>query len=91
MRRLLLAALLASPVLGFSAPAQAEDTLSPLHFQSQSLLGGNDLAAVQRGFLVYQSVCASCHSASALHYRAGNLAGTRRSATTMTTAASGIP
>ena len=50
-------------------PAQAEDTLSPLHFQSQSLLGGTDLAAAQRGFLVYQSVCASCHSASALHYR----------------------
>ncbi len=69
MRRFLFAALLASPLLGGFVPAQAEDTLSPLHFQSQSLLGGDDLAAVQRGFLVYQSVCASCHSASALHYR----------------------
>ena len=69
MRRLLLPALLASPLLGGFAPAQAEDTLSPLHFQSQSLLGGYDLAALQRGFLVYQTVCASCHSANALHYR----------------------
>jgi ubiquinol-cytochrome c reductase cytochrome c1 subunit len=69
MRRLLFATLLASPLLGGLAPAQAEDTLSPLHFQSQSLLGGYDLAAVQRGFLVYQTSCASCHSVNALHYR----------------------
>jgi ubiquinol-cytochrome c reductase cytochrome c1 subunit len=69
MRRLLLTAVLAAPLLGGFAPAQAEDTLSPLHFQSQSLLGGYDLAAAQRGFLVYQSVCASCHAAGALHYR----------------------
>jgi ubiquinol-cytochrome c reductase cytochrome c1 subunit len=69
MRRLLLTAFLASPLLGAVVPAQAEDTLSPLHFQSQSLLGGDDLAAVQRGFLVYQNACASCHSANALHYR----------------------
>jgi ubiquinol-cytochrome c reductase cytochrome c1 subunit len=69
MRRLLLTALLASPLLASFVPAQAENTLSPLHFPSQSLLGGYDLAAVQRGFLVYQSVCASCHSLNALHYR----------------------
>jgi ubiquinol-cytochrome c reductase cytochrome c1 subunit len=69
MRRLLLPALLASALLGGFAPAQAEDTLSPLHFQSQSLLGGYDTAALQRGFLVYQTVCASCHSANSLHYR----------------------
>jgi ubiquinol-cytochrome c reductase cytochrome c1 subunit len=69
MRRFLLTAFLAFPLLGGFAPAQAEDTLSPLHFQSQSLLGGNDLAAAQRGFLVYQNVCASCHSANALRYR----------------------
>lgn len=67
MRRLLLTALLAS--LSGSVPAQAENTLSPLHFQSQSLLGSYDLAAVQRGFLVYQSTCASCHSLNALRYR----------------------
>jgi ubiquinol-cytochrome c reductase cytochrome c1 subunit len=49
--------------------AYADDTLTPLHFQSQGALGSYDKAALQRGFLVYQTVCASCHSASALHYR----------------------
>ena len=53
----------------FGAAAQAEDTLSPLHWQSQGSFGSYDKAAVQRGFLVYQTVCASCHSANALHYR----------------------
>ncbi len=49
--------------------ALAHDRLSPLHFQSQGLLGSTDKAAAQRGFLVYETVCASCHTASALHYR----------------------
>lgn len=49
--------------------AQAEDTLTPLKFQSQGAFGSYDKAAVQRGFLVYQTVCASCHTADALHYR----------------------
>lgn len=52
-----------------SAPAFAEDTLNPPHWQSQGAFGSYDIAALQRGFLVYQSVCASCHSANALHYR----------------------
>jgi ubiquinol-cytochrome c reductase cytochrome c1 subunit len=69
MRRLLLPALLAAPLLAGSPAAQAEDTLRPLHFQSQGLLGSYDIAALQRGFLVYQTACASCHAASALHYR----------------------
>ncbi|MDE8347866.1 MAG: cytochrome c1 [Acidocella sp.] len=62
------AALLAAP-LGFGATAHAEDTLVPLHWQSQGTFGSYDQAALQRGFLVYQTVCASCHSASAVHYR----------------------
>jgi ubiquinol-cytochrome c reductase cytochrome c1 subunit len=49
--------------------ARAEDTLTPLHWQSQGVFGSYDKAALQRGFLVYQTVCASCHSASQLHYR----------------------
>ena len=55
-------------LLGSSA-ALAENTLSPLHFQSDGALGSYDLAAAQRGLLVYQNVCAGCHSANALHYR----------------------
>jgi ubiquinol-cytochrome c reductase cytochrome c1 subunit len=49
--------------------ARAEDTLSPPHWQSEGVFGSYDIAALQRGFLVYQTVCASCHSASQLHYR----------------------
>ncbi len=67
MRRFF-APLLAAGLL-FSAAAHAEDTLKPLHFQSEGMLGSYDIAALQRGFLVYQTVCATCHSANALHYR----------------------
>jgi ubiquinol-cytochrome c reductase cytochrome c1 subunit len=49
--------------------AQAEDTLKPLHWQSEGVFGSYDKAALQRGFLVYQTVCASCHAMGALHYR----------------------
>ncbi|OYY03457.1 MAG: hypothetical protein B7Y73_06740 [Acidocella sp. 35-58-6] len=63
------AAALLAATLAFGSTAHAEDTLSPLHWQSQGTFGSYDKAAVQRGFLVYQTVCASCHSANALHYR----------------------
>ncbi len=49
--------------------AQAEDTLNPPHWQSQGVFGSYDKAALQRGLLVYQTVCAACHSMNALHYR----------------------
>jgi ubiquinol-cytochrome c reductase cytochrome c1 subunit len=58
------ALLLAVPVL-----AHAEDTLSPPHWQSEGVFGSYDKAALQRGFLVYETVCASCHSVNELHYR----------------------
>ena len=67
MRRLLLTLV---ALAALAAPrAFAEDTLNPPHWQSQGSFGSYDLAALQRGFLVYQTVCASCHSAGALHYR----------------------
>jgi len=67
MRRMFLAAFAATAIL---APrAFAEDTLNPPHWQSQGVFGSYDIAAVQRGFLVYQTVCAACHAAGALHYR----------------------
>ncbi len=65
MRALL--ALLA--VLTVAAPALADDTLSPLVFQSQGVFGSTDKAAAQRGLLVYQTVCAACHALGAVHYR----------------------
>lgn len=39
------------------------------HFPSDAPLGAYDKAALQRGYLVYQTDCASCHSLNALHYR----------------------
>ena len=73
MRRpLLIARFLGAAALATTAlthNARADDTLSPLHWQSQGTFGSYDKAALQRGFLVYQTVCASCHSANELHYR----------------------
>jgi len=66
MRRLALAATIA---LALTHNACAEDSLSPPRWQSDGVFGSYDKAALQRGFLVYETVCASCHSASALHYR----------------------
>jgi ubiquinol-cytochrome c reductase cytochrome c1 subunit len=55
--------------LALAAPAAADDTLSPLSFQSQGVFGSTDKAAAQRGLLVYQTVCAACHALGAVHYR----------------------
>ncbi len=68
MRRALLPSLLLAATL-LSPAARAEDTLNPPHWQSQGVFGSYDVAALQRGFLVYQTVCASCHAAGQLHYR----------------------
>lgn len=67
MRRFLAPALALS-LLG-TGIARAEDTLSPLKFQSQGPLGIIDKAAAQRGYQVYTSVCAGCHAVSGVHYR----------------------
>ncbi len=69
MRRLLLTLATLVALAALASPGFAEDTLNPPHWQSQGAFGSYDLAALQRGFLVYQTVCASCHSANALHYR----------------------
>jgi len=66
-RTLLVTAALAVALL--THQARAEDTLNPPHWQSEGSFGSYDKAALQRGFLVYQTVCASCHAAGELHYR----------------------
>jgi ubiquinol-cytochrome c reductase cytochrome c1 subunit len=65
MRLALACALLAATLAG---PALADVTLQPLA-QTQGIFASTDKAAAQRGFLVYQSVCAACHAMGALHYR----------------------
>jgi ubiquinol-cytochrome c reductase cytochrome c1 subunit len=69
MMRLLPPTALAGLLLLGPLTAHAEDTLNPPHWQSQGVFGSYDKAALQRGLLVYQTVCAACHSMNALHYR----------------------
>lgn len=53
-----------------SKPAMAQDEKVPNEKWSfGGLFGAYDLAAAQRGFQVYSSVCANCHSMQMLHYR----------------------
>jgi len=52
------------------APIWAQEMRLPHEKWSfQGLFGTYDLAAAQRGFLVYSNVCANCHSMQYLHYR----------------------
>jgi cytochrome c1 len=61
-----LAALLIAPV----AHAQEQTPTAPRHTWSfEGPFGKYDRGAVQRGFLVYQQVCSSCHSLNYLSYR----------------------
>jgi ubiquinol-cytochrome c reductase cytochrome c1 subunit len=53
-----------------AAPARAQENPLPHEKWSfERLFGTFDLAAAQRGFQVYSSVCANCHSMQLLHYR----------------------
>ena len=74
MRRLLLAGagLATLALAGFPAPAradEAEEPLPPAHFSFSGPFGTFDKAAAQRGFQVYNEVCAACHSMRLLSYR----------------------
>jgi ubiquinol-cytochrome c reductase cytochrome c1 subunit len=59
----LLAALLVA------APAVAQEKMPNENWSFDRLFGTFDLAAAQRGFQVYSSVCSNCHSMQYLHYR----------------------
>jgi ubiquinol-cytochrome c reductase cytochrome c1 subunit len=76
MMRTLVAAVALTAVLAF-APAQharAQEAALPTHDWSFSgPFGTFDRASAQRGFQVYQQVCANCHSLKQAYYR--NLAG----------------
>jgi ubiquinol-cytochrome c reductase cytochrome c1 subunit len=64
--------LLAGLVLSGSliAPALAQEVELPNERWSfQSVFGGFDLAAAQRGFQIYSQVCSNCHSMHLMHYR----------------------
>jgi cytochrome c1 len=58
-------------VAGFGIAWAASEAEHPEKhaFSFESPVGSYDMAAVQRGFQVYQQVCASCHSMDHLAYR----------------------
>jgi ubiquinol-cytochrome c reductase cytochrome c1 subunit len=66
----LLASLVAAPAFAqTTAPAEPPDQ----KWSFEGVFGTFDRASAQRGFLVYQQVCSSCHSMKQMYYR--NLAG----------------
>lgn len=72
MRRALIALAAACGVVGLSgAPASAagEVALEHQNWSFQGFFGTYDRAALQRGFQVYQEVCAACHSLDYVYYR----------------------
>jgi ubiquinol-cytochrome c reductase cytochrome c1 subunit len=63
----LAAGLLAAPLL--VTPAVAQEKMPNENWSFDRLFGTFDLAAAQRGFQIYSSVCSNCHSMQYLHYR----------------------
>ena len=74
-RLLARAALLGALAVGWAWPelARAQDAEAPTppdqNWSFEGVFGAFDLAAAQRGFLVYEKVCSTCHSMQLLHYR----------------------
>ena len=52
-----------------SLPARAQEPMPNEKWSFERLFGSYDLAAAQRGFQIYSSVCSNCHSMNLLHYR----------------------
>jgi ubiquinol-cytochrome c reductase cytochrome c1 subunit len=66
----LLGALAGALAAGPALAQEAEAPTPPAQKWSFSgLFGTYDLAAAQRGLLIYESVCSNCHSMRLLHYR----------------------
>ena len=72
MRKLLVTGAIAAASLATAAVAIAAGTTPHpphKHWHFQGPFGTYDRAAAQRGYQVYQEVCAACHSLSLLAYR----------------------
>lgn len=69
LRALTLSAVAAFALAGAAFAAGEAEHPEDYPFSFDSPVGGYDMAAVQRGFLVYNQVCASCHSMDHLAYR----------------------
>jgi ubiquinol-cytochrome c reductase cytochrome c1 subunit len=72
MRRIIVSGAVALAALGLGAAAIAAEGHIPLkhqHWHFKPPFGTYDRASAQRGFQVYQEVCAACHSLSLVAYR----------------------
>jgi len=67
--RSLLAGVFAATLLAAPAVAAEEVELPNESWSFENVFGTYDLAAAQRGFLIYSQVCSNCHSMQFLHYR----------------------
>jgi ubiquinol-cytochrome c reductase cytochrome c1 subunit len=70
MRKIFLAAIGLAATLGMATAYAADEAPLPqVQWSWQGPLATYDRAALQRGFQIYQEVCANCHSLNLLHYR----------------------
>lgn len=71
VKRLTAAVLAVAAVLGAAPAFAASHATEPKHvdFSFEGPLGKFDRGALQRGFKVYQEVCAACHGMSLVYYR----------------------
>ena len=70
MRGLMGAAAAAIVLVGLAGPATAaEDKLPAQNWSFDGVFGSYDRAALQRGFQVYQEVCAGCHGVKYIAFR----------------------
>lgn len=69
LRALSVAAAAAIAALGVAFAAGEAEHPEDYRYSFDSPVGGYDMASVQRGFQVYNQVCAACHSMDHLSYR----------------------
>ena len=65
----LAALLLAGATISTAQAKPQERRMPPQHWGFQGLFGNYDKATLQKGFVVYQTDCASCHGMSLVHFR----------------------
>jgi cytochrome c1 len=69
LRALTMAGAVAAAAAGVAFAAGDAEHPENYRFSFESPVGSYDMAAVQRGFQVYQQICATCHSMDHLAYR----------------------
>jgi len=67
--RTILAGVFAAGLLAAPVVAEEDAAMPNMKWSFDKIFGTYDLAAAQRGFLVYSNVCSNCHSMTLMHYR----------------------